>query len=255
MLPPPHVGCARSPGTHSGLLQGKKPSHGPSGLLRGRQKPPPCPRVLQPPASAPGGPLLHPALQHRGPGGPQAPPGTARAGGTTPAPGSQRRAPLGQGRRRRGVKRGHSGRIVRLDRTRSLWKQRLIPFHPPSRPSAVFQAFRRQAAETGAIVSAAPQPPPSVRPSIPAACPHPAPTPAPFPAGPSRAAQRWGCQTHAGPAPLHLPPSSPSPGKEEEDGKHRASHSAETHGRSHLHGPALDRSPPGSHRLWKAGDE
>lgn len=73
---------------------------------------------------------------------------------------------------------GDSGHIVWLGRTRSLWKQQLIPFHPPSWPSAVFQAFRRRVAETRAIVSLPlPQPPPSITAqhsaTHPAASPHP----------------------------------------------------------------------------------
>lgn len=73
---------------------------------------------------------------------------------------------------------GDSGHIVWLGRTCSLWKQQLIPFHPPSWPSAVFQAFRRRVAETRAIVSLPlPQPPPSITAqhsaTHPAAFPHP----------------------------------------------------------------------------------
>lgn len=98
---------------------------------------------------------------------------TPKALGTsTPALGSPHRG---------GVPRhaaGDSGHIVWLGRTRSLWKQQLIPFHPPSWPSAVFQAFRRRVAETRAIVSLPlPQPPPSITArhsaTHPAAFPHP----------------------------------------------------------------------------------
>lgn len=206
------VGSARSPGTLSVLLEGEKPSHDPSGLLQGRQKPPPCPRVSSPLQSPPGG-CAAPSTGTSGAWQTPRPPRDSQGRRQHPSPGEPAPSPSPAGPARRGVKRGHSGRIVRLGRTRSLWKQQLIPFHPPSRPSAVFQAFRRRVAETRAIVSASPQPPPSIHPGPtlgqnPAARPHPAPAPAPSPARPSQTAGRRGCRTHAGPTPLCLPPSS-----------------------------------------------
>lgn len=161
------VGSARSPGTLSVLLEGEKPSHDPSGLLQGRQKPPPCPRVSSPLQSPPGG-CAAPSTGTSGAWQTPRPPRDSQGRRQHPSPGEPAPSPSPAGPARRGVKRGHSGRIVRLGRTRSLWKQQLIPFHPPSRPSAVFQAFRRRVAETRAIVSASPQPPPSIHPSIPA---------------------------------------------------------------------------------------
>lgn len=113
---------------------------------------------MDPPAApAPGSPAPRSRCSH---------PHWVRGLETSRSPRSQRRAPQ-QGQ---GVKQGHSRRIVRPGSSRSLWEQPLIPFHPPSWPSAVFQAFRRRVTETRAIVSAAPQPPPASHPSV---CPSP----------------------------------------------------------------------------------
>lgn len=116
----------------------------------------------------------------------------------------QQPSPREPGLAHQGMKQGHSGCIVGLSRTCSLWKQQLIPFHPPSRPSAVFQAFRRGGLLKPELLC--PLHPSPLQPAShgslmlgqdPVAWPHQTPVPALSPGRPPCTAERWACRTHS----------------------------------------------------------